>query len=126
MSEYELFITVVEKFFNKDYDSLTKEEIEQARSYFEKKKKEQEPTFTENGLKILSYLQKNSEYNKFTAKDLAERLKFPNSRVASGSLKKLISDGYLEKVGEKPTVYKVKDLVYELILPSLEVEEEDN
>lgn len=72
---------------------------------------------TENGCKILSYMQDNYEkYNNlFKSKEIGEGL-FMSSRSVSGSMRKLITDGFVEKVGSDPVVYsltqegKIKEL----------------
>lgn len=67
--------------------------------------------FTENGLKILKCMQDNQEkyINIFKAKDIGEIL-FMSPRSVSGSMKKLIADGYVEKVGIAPVAYGLTDM----------------
>ena len=69
------------------------------------------PKFTENGLKILDYMQKNRENhnNLFKAKEIGEGLNI-TSRTASGALRKLVNDGYVEKVGENPVIYSLTSI----------------
>ena len=64
------------------------------------------PKFTENGKLVLHYIQDNKEQynNLFKAKDIGEGLGI-SSRTASGAMRKLVSDGYIEKVGTDPVVY---------------------
>lgn len=66
------------------------------------------PTFTENGKKILQYIKDNKDNfnNLFKAKDIGEGINL-SSRTVSGSLRKLVNDGYLEKMGENPKVYSL-------------------
>ena len=66
------------------------------------------PTFTENGKKILQYIKNNKDNfnNLFKAKDIGEGINL-SSRTVSGSLRKLVNDGYLEKMGENPKVYSL-------------------
>ena len=66
---------------------------------------------TENGTKIIAAMQKNQEkyINIFTAKNLGELL-FMSPRSISGSMKKLIADGYVEKIGINPVSYGLTDL----------------
>jgi predicted transcriptional regulator len=42
------------------------------------------------------------------ARDVAEGL-FISSRAVSGSLRKLVNDGFCEKVGQDPVVYALTD-----------------
>lgn len=64
--------------------------------------------FTPNGKLVLDYIQKNKDtYNNlFKAKDIGEGLGI-SSRTASGAMRKLVTDGWLEKVGQNPTVYSL-------------------
>lgn len=66
---------------------------------------------TENGTKIIAAMQKNQEkyINVFTAKNLGELL-FMSPRSISGSMKKLIADGFVEKVGANPVAYGLTKL----------------
>lgn len=68
-------------------------------------------TFTENGLKILKCMKENCEkyINIFKAKEIGELL-FMTPRSVSGSMKKLIADGYVEKVGANPVAYGLTNL----------------
>ena len=66
------------------------------------------PAFTENGKLVLGYMQinKNTYNNLFKAKDIGEGLGI-SSRTASGAARKLVTDGYIEKVGKDPVVYSL-------------------
>ena len=68
------------------------------------------PTFTENGKLVLKYMQDNKDtYNNlFKAKDLGEGIGI-SSRTASGAMRKLVNDGYAEKVGEAPVIYSLTE-----------------
>ena len=68
----------------------------------------EKPAFTENGKLILKYMQDNKDtYNNlFKAKDIGEGLGI-SSRTASGAARKLVTDGYIEKVGKDPVVYSL-------------------
>lgn len=68
----------------------------------------EKPAFTPNGKLVLDYIQKNKDtYNNlFKAKDIGEGLGI-SSRTASGAMRKLVTDGWLEKVGQNPTVYSL-------------------
>lgn len=106
MSKKEKFVKMVDELIG-DIDPAILDS--DALEYFEmlKKVKETEkPKFTENGKKILLYMQDNKDTynNMFKAKDIGEGL-FISSRAASGGLRKLVTDGYVEKVGNEPVVY---------------------
>ena len=63
--------------------------------------------FTENGKKVLAFLQTTyTEENPFKSKEVAE-LMMVSSRAVSGAMRKLVTDGYVEKVSEDPVVYAI-------------------
>ena len=68
----------------------------------------EKPKFTENGKKILVYMQDNYKDNNniFNAKGIGEGL-FLSSRGVSGALRKLVTDGYAEKMGTSPVCYSL-------------------
>ena len=68
------------------------------------------PAFTDNGKLILQYIRDNKDSfnNIFKAKDIGEGLGI-SSRTASGAMRKLVTDGYIEKVGTSPVVYSLTD-----------------
>ena len=66
------------------------------------------PQFTENGKKILAFLQQNPDTQTWKAKDIAEGM-FVASRTVSGAIRKLVSDGYVEKVGQDPVIYSITE-----------------
>lgn len=63
---------------------------------------------TENGAKILHFMIENeNRYNNiFKAKDIGEGL-FISARSVSGSMRKLLSDGYCSKIGNDPVCYSL-------------------
>ena len=68
----------------------------------------EKPAFTDNGKLILKYLQDNPDTPMWKAKDIAEGL-FVSSRTVSGAMRKLVTDGYVEKVGQDPVVYAITE-----------------
>lgn len=66
---------------------------------------------TENGQKILLFMQENEEAmsNIFTSKEIAEAL-FVSGRSVSGSMRKLFGDGYVDKEGNNPIKYSLTAL----------------
>ena len=68
-------------------------------------------TFTENGLKIFKCMKENEQkyINVFKAKEIGELL-FMTPRSVSGSMKKLIADGFVKKVGANPVAYGLTEL----------------
>lgn len=104
MSLKQDFISYVESNFNTNPmpESLTE--------YWEKFKGNtsgaDKPQFTENGKKILTFLQQHQETKTWKAKDIAEGM-FIASRTVSGGIRKLVADGYVEKVGQDPVIYSI-------------------
>ena len=94
--------------------TMTEQEYNDARAYFEALKtdtKADKPQFTDNGKLILIFMQNEYENksNMFKARDIAEGIFLP-SRSVSGSIRKLVTDGYVEKIGTEPVVYALTDL----------------
>ena len=85
---------------------------EDAMTYFTALKgaDKEKPAFTENGKAVLQFMQENKEtYNNlFKAKEVGEGMNI-TSRTASGAMRKLVTDGYVEKMGENPVVYSLTD-----------------
>ena len=64
--------------------------------------------FTDNGKVILKYLQDNPDITSAKAKDIGEGL-FISSRAVSGAMRKLVSDGFVEKIGQDPVLYSITE-----------------
>lgn len=115
MSKKEEFLILVEKMITYTKENSVFEVSVGAEEYFEIMKASDlaagKPKFTENGKKVLKYMQeqKDNSHNIFKAKDIGEGL-FISSRAASGALRKLVTDGYAEKVGSEPVVYSLTEL----------------
>lgn len=111
MSKKEKFIDYVEQnlFSKVDYDELDSD----VKTYWEALKMVQDtekPKFTDNGKLILEYLQSlpDGEQHPLKSKDIAEAI-FISSRSVGGAMRKLVSDGYVEKIGANPTLYMITD-----------------
>ena len=105
MSDKEKFIKMVEELISKIDVSEYPDEMK----YFESLKEDKsEGGLTENGQKILSFMKENKEkYNNlFKAKDIGEGLNI-SSKAVSGSMRKLVKDGYINKVGKEPVIYEL-------------------
>ena len=70
-------------------------------------KKNEKPELTESGTLVLKWLQ-NAPAGIYKAKDIAEGL-FVSSRNVSGAMRKLVTDGFVEKVGESPVLYALTE-----------------
>ena len=108
MSKKQDFISEVSSMINAlDYEWKS----ETAKSYWEafiSVKEEEKPEFTDNGKLILKYMQDNSDKANFKAKDIGEGL-FVSSRTVSGAIRKLVTDGFVEKIGQDPVIYALTE-----------------
>ena len=110
MSKKSEFIKYVENLIDATSEYPV-EMSEDARIYwegFKGKVEDDKPAFTENGKAILQFLKDNQSTPMWKAKDIAEGL-FINSRGVSGAMRKLVSDGYVEKVGQDPIIYSLTE-----------------
>ena len=105
MTKREAFIEIVEEIFSRPdiYTENYPDTYHLANEYwneFKADKTKNSKEITENGKKILSWMQENMEKmsNVFTSKEAAEAL-FTSGRSIAGSMRKLIKDGYVEKTG---------------------------
>lgn len=66
---------------------------------------------TENGTKLLRWMQENIDKmnNLFTSKEAAEAL-FTSGRSIAGTMRKLVTDGYVEKTGKNPIQYSLTEV----------------
>lgn len=104
-------MTNKEKFIE-DVENVIEQLSEQGLEYFNQLKEEKAKSeFTEKGQKILIYMQNNyKKYNNiFKAKVIGEGL-FMSGRSVSGSIRKLITDGYIAKNTGNPVTYSLTDL----------------
>lgn len=65
------------------------------------------PEITDNGKLILDFLQKE-EVKPYKSKEIADAL-FVSSRKISGGMRKLVTDGFVEKIGESPVSYLITE-----------------
>ena len=110
MSKKQEFINYVEALIDATSEYPV-EMSEDARIYWEAFKGVEEvdkPLFTDNGKLILQFLQNNQTTPMWKSRDIAEGL-FVSSRAVSGAMRKLVTDGYVEKVGQDPVVYALTE-----------------
>ena len=84
---------------------------EEANAFYLEFKKMNQKVLTEKGRIILLYMRKEENLfnNIFKAKDIADGLGI-NGKSVSGSMKKLVLDGYVEKIGANPVCYSITDI----------------
>ena len=110
MTNREQFLQEIRWHINKNCLELS----EGALAYFESleaaPEKEKAP-FTENGARVLLWMQENYEHynNILKAKEIGDGL-FCSSRTVSGAMRKLITDGYVSKTEGTPTCYSLTEL----------------
>ena len=116
MTNKEIFIKIVQEMVF-DLDNLNEffsdEEITKAIDFWEDLKNDKiknSNAITENGKKLLSWMQKNINVmsNIFTSKEAAEAL-FTSGRSIAGSMRKLVNDGYVEKIDKNPVRYSLTE-----------------
>ena len=117
MTKKEAFIKIIqtEIFDNSTIyiENYSKGEWNKALEFFEELKNDKTKSskeMTENGQKSLIWMQENLESmnNVFTSKEIAEGL-FTSGRSISGSTRKLVNDGYVEKIGTNPVQYALTE-----------------
>ena len=108
MSRKDNFINEVQEMMNElNYEWKT----EEAKSYWNilcSQEEKEKPMFTDNGKIILKHIQDSIDKTTFKAKDMAEEL-LVSSRTVSGAMRKLVSDGFVEKVGADPVIYTLTE-----------------
>jgi Mn-dependent DtxR family transcriptional regulator len=57
---------------------------------------------------LLKFLQENTEKEYYKSKDIADALGI-SGRTVSGSMRKLVTDGYVDKIGENPIIYAITE-----------------
>ena len=115
MTKREAFIQIVDDFFNNAILTGVDDEydLDAALEFFndfKNNKVKNSKDMTENGKKLLSWMQENEEKmsNVFTSKEAAEAL-FTSGRSIAGSMRKLVADEYVSKVGKDPVQYSLTE-----------------
>lgn len=127
MSNKEIFIKTVEGLFDTHADDIPDVAWEYL-SVLKATQEKEKPMFTENGAKVLQWMQDNyTQYNNvLKAKEIAEGLFLPSSRTVSGAIRKLITDGYVEKISGTPVCYSLTEtgMTIEVVMPEKRETEE--
>jgi DNA-binding PadR family transcriptional regulator len=116
MTKKEAFIKIIQtEIFDRTdiYAENYPNEYELAASFwedFKDGKVKNSGAMTENGKKLLSWMQENVDTmsNVFTSKEAAEAL-FTSGRSIAGSMRKLVADKYVEKTGKDPVQYSLTE-----------------
>ena len=115
MTKRDIFIQIVQTviFDSEENFNFSDKELNDALEFFEELKNNKvknSNSITENGAKLLAWMQENQEKmsNIFTSKEAAEAL-FTSGRSIAGSMRKLVTDGYVEKTGKDPVKYSLTE-----------------
>lgn len=109
MSKKEMFVKYIEELMESaENKPEMSEEVAQYWEAFRTKEEKEKPLFTENGKLILKFLQENKERNSYRAKDIAEGMCI-SSRTVSGAIRKLVENGFVEKIGQDPIFYVITE-----------------
>lgn len=122
MNKKEKFIQMVESLLANSTNVMIDAEAIEYFEVFKSVKEAEKAKFTENGKKVLQFMKDNKDKynNMFKAKEIGEGL-FISSRAASGAMRKLVTDGYVEKMGTDPVVYVLTQLG-----TTVQISEEEN
>ena len=107
MTKKEEFVKYVEDLMSGNLYEMS----ENVRFYWDTFKdivEEDKPMFTDNGKLMLQHMQDNQTTAMWKARDIAEGL-FISSRAVSGAIRKLVTDGFVEKVGQDPVIYSLTE-----------------
>ena len=115
-----VFIETVENFFNAYPLNVPTEALEFFEDY-KRGKSSNRKEITDKGIAIILALRENPEW--ITAKALGEIMDV-SGRSISGSMKKLVEDGYVEKRAGTPSAYKITEKGLTCELPTAEVDNE--
>ena len=110
MSKKQDFINYVEtNLMSKINEEDSPENVKIYLEALKNKEEKEKPMFTDNGKLILQYLRDHDDVATWKARDIAEGL-FISSRTVSGSIRKLVNDGFVEKISKDPVIYSITDL----------------
>ena len=83
------------------------DEVQDVYNLFREQQNMEKPMFTESGLAILEYLQ-SCDATSWKAKDIADGM-IISSRKISGAIRKLVTDGFVDKYGQNPVIYSLTE-----------------
>ena len=83
------------------------DEVQDVYNLLREQQNMEKPMFTESGLVILEYLQ-SCDATSWKAKDIADGM-IISSRKISGAIRKLVTDGFVDKYGQNPVIYSLTE-----------------
>lgn len=110
MNKCELFLEFFDKLLSNQEEPL--EMPQEVQEFYNMLKsqgslQDEKPLLTESGLQILEYLQEHDSKN-LKAKDIADGMGV-SSRKISGAIRKLVTDGFVDKFGKNPVIYSLTE-----------------
>lgn len=95
---------------------LMNENVQTYIDVLEKGETKEKPLFSENGLVVFKFIRENTDTTAWSSKNIAEQIGL-TSRQVSGCARKLVNDGFLEKVSTDPVYYALtqKGKEFELV-----------
>lgn len=113
MSKKQKFIEFVEENLFSKVSEVDEEVLDYWNALKIVDEKMEKPVLTDNGKAVLKFMQ--TEMSSGKCRDIADRMML-SSRTVSGTMRKLISDGFVEKIGTEPIVYCITTKGKELII----------
>lgn len=108
MNKTEQFLDYFDWLVQHCNESITiPDEVQEVYNMLREQQHIEKPMFTESGLQILEYLQSCDTTN-LKAKDIADGMQV-SSRKISGSIRKLVTDGFVDKYGQNPVIYMLTE-----------------
>ena len=83
------------------------DEVQDVYNMLQEQQTMEKPMFTESGLSILEYLQ-TCDAKSLKARDIADGMGI-SSRQVSGAIRKLVTDGFVDKYGQNPVIYSLTE-----------------
>lgn len=83
------------------------DEVQDVYNLLREQQNMEKPMFTDSGLAILEYLQ-SCDATSWKAKDIADGMVI-SSRKISGAIRKLVTDGFVDKYGQNPVIYSLTE-----------------
>ena len=102
------FVKFINSVLTENKVDFPTDELKEYWKLFQEGPSNEKPTFTENGILILRFLRDHPDQKLWKSKDLAEKMEL-SSRTVSGSMRKLVTDGFVEKVGQDPIIYSITE-----------------
>lgn len=110
MTKKEIFVNEISTLLREEVIDLSEDALAYFEAFKGNTKEKEKPLFTENGKLVFTYMRENKEVNNnlFKAKEIGEGLGI-TSRTASGAMRKLVTDGFVSKVGDSPAIYSLSE-----------------